>query len=335
MLSLTVDETGDDRGSALGSMMIVELAHSSSGRRLKRSTLPSVWGRYGPVHFVWVIEPTAHTAVQARDRSQAPLSVRTRSTRTPRSANQESARTQTPRGRALFVVEDFGIRHPGAVVDRRCADRGSRHPERIPDPAVDPTAATGGDRGHLLDVNMDELARTFALIAPHRRRRGGAPITRSRPEARPGMPCTPRGGHADPMRDALRPSGTGGAAPPPAATWSAVSPPVSTAAGWSGPLTGLALRRSGPATCARSWRRHGNAPRSRPRSDPFPAHTPPGADDRQGLHRVGMLRSGPSYRVVRGGPGSTCGLTHHRRARRRVRRRLARHDSGRRFLATT
>ncbi|MEA3213880.1 MAG: hypothetical protein QOJ19_36, partial [Acidimicrobiia bacterium] len=113
-----------------------------------------------------------------------------------------------PRRSRLVVVEDLGVRHPGAVVERGVQVAVADAPAGCPAAAVELPAAAVGDGRQFLDVNVDELARTFPLIAPHRRLGACGPITpvetgQSGP-AQNGLHG--RGGQADLLRDALRPA---------------------------------------------------------------------------------------------------------------------------------
>ena len=79
-------------------------------------------------------------------------------------------------GDGLFIVVDLGERETGAVVQGRCGWTGSRLSRFTAGarPQPDPPAATGGDAGELVDVDVDQLARPVVLIATWRINVGGA-----------------------------------------------------------------------------------------------------------------------------------------------------------------
>jgi len=80
-------------------------------------------------------------------------------------------------GVALFIGEDLAVGKAGPVVDRgvdvSVADGGSGAVRGLA-AAVDLPAAAGWDAGDLLHVDMNQLARTVALIAAHRLGAGGS-----------------------------------------------------------------------------------------------------------------------------------------------------------------
>ena len=72
-------------------------------------------------------------------------------------------------GGGLLVVEDLGVDEPGAVIERGVDVAVAGSAAAVMGgvaAAVDPPAAAVGDRGDLLDVDVDQLAWPFALIAP-------------------------------------------------------------------------------------------------------------------------------------------------------------------------
>ena len=77
---------------------------------------------------------------------------------------------------ALFVGEDLGVHHSGAVVDggvqEPVADVGVCRAWGLSS-AVDPPAAAVGDPCELLDVDVDEFAGPVPLVAPNRFAVGG------------------------------------------------------------------------------------------------------------------------------------------------------------------
>jgi hypothetical protein len=79
----------------------------------------------------------------------------------------------------LFVIEDLGVGHAGAVIDGgvqvAVADAAVSAGPVGGATSVHSPSASVADRGELLDVDVDEFSRPFALIAPNRL--GGGPVT--------------------------------------------------------------------------------------------------------------------------------------------------------------
>jgi hypothetical protein len=70
-------------------------------------------------------------------------------------------------GRTFLVGQDLGVRQPGMVIDQGMnvvvSDLGQGRPSDAL-ATVDTPAATVGDPADLLDIHMDQLARTAAFI---------------------------------------------------------------------------------------------------------------------------------------------------------------------------
>ena len=203
-------------------------------------------------------------------------------------------------GGGLFVVVDLGVDEAGAVIDARSGCSGSRRRMAVggaswPRPWIrqPPPSGIAGD---LLDVDVDELAGPFTLVAAHRLGVGGpvAAIEPAQPSAIAGSRCTVEAASPISWRDVI---GT------PAALAAQLQHLTPTGRAVCGSVTGAdATDRSqqtrrrlrpgtGRATCAPSSRRPGTAPRSLRSSSRARAHRRPSAGDPPGS----TARSGAAF----------------------------------------
>ena len=128
---------------------------------MKRSAFPLVRGRW--LRAVFARIPTWRRSLRKRlERSQETLPSRISSMRMERSSEPSDPPLQVrPSCDAAFVGQDLGIRRSGLVVDR--------NREELPANAARLAAAivmgAMSDFAELIDIDVNELARSLALVA--------------------------------------------------------------------------------------------------------------------------------------------------------------------------